>query len=115
MFAERCKKAGEFIHRTVNDVEGVYLLKLRPRDINRDNQFALDDPYGRDLGGDGYIESFVRGSFEANTTGTTAPGSPPRSGYLYVEANDPKDGVRYRYTGRIEEPWQTNKSYLKDY
>jgi len=96
-------------------VEGVYLLKLRPQEINYGNQFALDDPYGSDLGGDGYIESFVRGSYQANTTGTSAPGSPPRLGYLYVDAVDPKDGVRYRYTGRLEEPWQTNKSFLKGY
>ena len=38
-----------------------------------------------------------------------------RLGYPYVEAVDPKDGVRYRYTGRMEEPWQTNKHYLKGY
>lgn len=36
-------------------------------------------------------------------------------GYRYVDAIDPKDGKRYRYTGRIEEPWQTDKHYLKGY
>jgi hypothetical protein len=115
MFQERCKKAGEFIHRRVEDVEGIHLLKLRPRDINYDDQFKLDDPYGRDLGGDGYISSFVRGSFHAGKKEPKPEGSPPRVGYLYVEAEDPKDGRRYRYIGRIEEPWQTNKSYLQGY
>jgi len=70
MFQERCKKSGEFIHRTVEDVEGIFLLKIRPKEINYGDQYRMDDPYGRDLGGDGYILSFVRGSFQANTTGT---------------------------------------------
>lgn len=103
MFQERCKKAGVFIHRTAENVEGILLMKLRPGKINFDDQFALDDPYGRDLGGDGYIESFLRGSFQATTKGPYAPGSPPRLGYLYVEAVDPIDGKRYRYTGAIKE------------
>ncbi len=115
MFAERCKKSGEFIHRTAQNVEAVFLMKLRPNEINYGDQFRMDDPYGSDLGGDGYITTFLRGSFQANTTGTPAPGSPPRLGYHYVEALDPKDGNRYRYTGRIEEPWQTDKHYLKGY
>ncbi|MCM8621828.1 MAG: hypothetical protein NFW16_08820, partial [Candidatus Accumulibacter sp.] len=115
MFQDRCKKAGVTIHRTAENVEGVFLMKLRPDKINFGEQFTLDDPYGSDLDGDGYIVSFLRGSYQANTRGTPAPGSPPRLGYLYVEAVDPKDGKRYRYTGRIEEPWQFDKSYLKGY
>jgi|APTNR8051073442_1049403.scaffolds.fasta_scaffold35249_2 hypothetical protein len=97
MFQERCKKAGEFIYRTAENVEGVFLMKLRPKGMNYDDQFAMDDPYGRDLGGEGYIQSFLRG-FETRQA-QFAPGSPPRLGYLYVEAIDPKDGKRYRYTG----------------
>jgi hypothetical protein len=115
MFAERCKAAGEKVQKTVENVEGVYLMKIRPRGINYGDQFKLDDPYGRDLGGKGYIQTFVRGSYQAETSGTPSPGSPPRLGYLYVEALDPQDGQRYRYTGRIEEPWQTNRAYLKGY
>lgn len=36
-------------------------------------------------------------------------------GYSYVEVIDPKDGILYRYTGKVEEPWQYGKSYLKGY
>jgi len=103
MFAERCKTAGVRIHRRVEDVEGVLLLKVRPQAINYGDQFAPDDPYGRDLGGDGYIGSFLRGSYQAETRGTPAPGSPPRLGYLYVEVVDSKNGQRYRYTGGVRE------------
>jgi hypothetical protein len=110
MWKERCKTAGEFIHQTVEDVEGVYLLKLRPQSANFGAQFVMDDPYGSDAGGMGLIQTFVRQ--------TSPPDKPPPSdpkGYRYVVAKDLGDGQLYRYTGRIEEPWQTDKSYLKGY
>lgn len=100
MFQERCKKAGEKIYKTVDDVEGIYLLKLRPSNINYGDQFRLDDPYGRDFGGVGYVQSFVRGSFQAESK-DIPEGGPPRLGYRYVEAEDATDGRRYRYTGAI--------------
>ena len=97
MFQERCKNAGEKIYRTAENVEGILLMKLRPSGINYGDQFRMDDPYGRDLGGEGYIMSFVRG-FETRQA-EFAPGSPSRVGYGYVEVIDLKDGKRYRYTG----------------
>ena len=104
MFAERCKTAGEKIHRRVEDVEGVLLLKLRPDGVNYGDQFKLDDPYGRDLAGQGYISSFIRGSYEANNKGGLAVGAPPPpKGFDYVETIDQKDGQRYRYTGSVRE------------
>jgi hypothetical protein len=109
MFQERCKKAGEFIYRTAEDVEGIFLLKLRPDGVNYRDQYRMDDPYGRDLGGEGYIQTFVRG-FETRQA-QFAPGSPNRYGYFYVDAIDPKDGKRYRYTGRIDQPWSHDKRY----
>lgn len=115
MFAERCKKAGEFIHRTAENVEGVFLMKLRPEGMNFGDQYRMDDPYGRDLRGEGYIESFVRGQFQATHKGVGNPGSPQYLGYTYVEALDPKDGKRYRYTGRIDEPWRYDSKYSKTY
>ncbi len=100
MFRERCKKAGVFIHRTVEDVEGIFLMKLRPQGVNFDEQYVLDDPYGKDLLGDGYMKSFLRGSFEAEMR--FPPEFTPPKGYLYVEVVDSKDGVRYRYTGSLK-------------
>jgi hypothetical protein len=115
MFNERCKKAGEFIQRRVTEVDGILVMKVRPDVINFDQQFAMTDPYGHDFVGDDYTQSFLRGFFAQNSGGATLPpGVPPELvGYEYVEAVSPADGVRYRYTGRIEEPWLTNKAYLK--
>ncbi|MBL0075976.1 MAG: hypothetical protein IPP41_08645 [Rhodocyclaceae bacterium] len=100
MFQERCKKSGSSfigLRKMLTDIFDEATIK---QDQLRD-QFVLDDPYGRDLGDEGYIQSFVRG-FETRQA-QFAPGSPPRRGYNYVEAIDPKDGKRYRYTGSNRE------------
>ena len=114
MFAERCKSAGEKIYHTAADVDGIVLLKLRPKPINFDNQFVWDDPYGNDLFGDGYIESFLRGSFQANHQNIHQDGREP-IGYQFVDVLDATNGFRLRYTGQAVEPWLSDKSYLKGY
>jgi hypothetical protein len=113
MFAQRCQTAGVKIVRRIEDVEGFLLLKLRPAGINHADQYKLDDPYGSDLGGDGYIESFLRGSYEAghsvSPNSAPVPGAPPTPvGYDYVEAIDQNDGQRYRYTGSVREVERTS-------
>lgn len=117
MFQERCKTAGEKIHRTVDNVEGVMLMKIRPEKDNFSDQFALDDPYGSDFDGDAYIKSFLNGFFEANFKRPDVPANVvyPHVAYRYVEAIDPKDGKRYRYTGRLDDPWRYDKSYSITY
>ncbi len=100
MFQERCKTAGEKIYRTVENVEGVFLLKLRPNEINFDDQFLMDDPFGSDLGGDGYIKKFLLGR---NAVGSITDTNIVRNGYRFVEAVNPKDGNRYRYSGSTRE------------
>ena len=111
MWQERCKTAGEKIYRTAENVPGVYLMKIRPTTINFSDQFQLSDPYGKDTGGDGYIENFLLGIRPDN--------APPLeiviNGYSYIEAQDPTDGQRYRYTGHVEQPWSTNKNYSETY
>jgi hypothetical protein len=103
MFAERCKKAGVFIHRTAENIEVIFLMKIRPKGINYGDQYALDDPYGSDHGGDAYIRSFLRGNYADNRPEKPTAQTPPRNAYRYVEALDPNDGNRYRYTGSIKE------------
>jgi len=96
MWQERCKTAGEKIYKTVENVEGIYLMKLRPPSRNFGDQFKLDDPYtARDVS----IEILLlnrdqNGSLDMNATFS--------KGYTYVEAQDPNDGQRYRYTGGIQ-------------
>lgn len=94
MWKERCQKAGEFIHQTVEGVEGVYLLKVRPKGVNFADQFELNDPYGSDVSGKGVIETFLDKGTEP---GKEAP--PTTKGYRYVVAKDLDDGQLYRFTG----------------
>lgn len=104
LFKRRCEGAGERIHRIVEDVEAILLLKLRDSNDNFGDQFLMNDPYGRDLGGDGYILTFVRGNFDAAWQGKDPPpGAPARLGYNVVESLDASDGKRYRYTGSVKE------------
>ena len=105
MWQERCKTAGEKIHKTVDNVEGIYLMKVRPEKPNFSDQFKMDDPLGMDFGGDAYIGSFLR------EVGVAPQESRVEKSYRYVEAQDPKDGQRYRYTGRIDQPWLRDKAY----
>lgn len=113
MFQERCKKAGEFIHRTAENVEGIFLMKVRPEGINyghnEEQQFRLDDPYGHDSTDDDYIKSFLFGRDKDGHLITTGPVA--TKSYRYVEALDPRDGMRYRYTGRVDQPWLKDKRY----
>lgn len=110
MFQERCQRAGERIVRTVPDVESVLLLKVRPKVPDYYGQFTLSDPYGDDLGGDGYIGSFIKGSYVYGSNGArpTPETAWMFEGYRYVEAVDPIDGNRYRYTGAIRDVTHTS-------
>ena len=88
LFDERCKSAGEKIYKTVDGVEGVLLEKIRPKKINFSDQFVMDDPYGRDLGEEGYVSSFLRVPLE--------PMGAESQGYLFVDVKD-KTGKSTRY------------------
>lgn len=108
MWKERCQKAGEFIYQTVDDVESVYLMKLRPKEPNFGAQFVMDDPYGDDVYGMGLVSNFLRKA--------SPPDKPPvtsTKGYRYVVAKNVGDGQLYRFTGGwvstrkkdVKSPW----------
>lgn len=100
LWQSHCKKSGEFIKKTIPDVDGVLLMKIR-QTTNRDGQYELDDPYGHDSMGDHYIMSFLRG-YHHQKGGVSPEGSPPRIGYNYVDVADETDHKVYRYTGGVE-------------
>lgn len=108
MWNERCKKAGEFIHRTVEGVEGIYLVNVRTESNQGDregDQFKLNDPYGNDTSGDSYLLNFLEGAYHHRPRKTPVqPWEPPRIGYRYVEAVDHRDGRLTRYTSRLDRP-----------
>lgn len=119
LFQQRCAVAGERILRTVKDVDGVLLLKLRPEARNFGNQFRLDDPYGSEYLGEGYIKSFLQAHHElpgeiARLKGRSYSAS-EQIGYTFVEADNPSDGKRHRYMAIIDQPGKTDPRYVIDY
>ena len=98
-FQMRCKDAGIRTTQREEGVEGVYLMKLRPRYVNYDDQFTPDDVYGFDVGGMDYIKTFLRitkGADIRNQFGE--PPKHPKGGYRWVEAHEANDRQLYRYT-----------------
>ncbi len=133
LYEEKCRTvAGEKIYRTVPDVEGSVLLKVRPEASGREwadlmwpgAAFALESSADR------YVTTFLADEHAPGEglTGKLRKITPENRGYIntdrrseglpgyrYVDVIDEKDAKRYRYTGRWEEPWQYDKSYLKGY
>jgi len=115
LYKEKCEKvAGIKIYKTVPEVEGVLLLKIRPERSDRE----LADPnwpgaaFGREARGNSYIESFLGyenpvmadRSITPNHRGQISTANNPGSlpGYRWVEVPDPQDGQRYRYSGSVK-------------
>ncbi len=109
-FEMRCMSAGEKINRTVENVDGIVWLKWRPEGMNRGDQFKLDDPFGKDCGGEDCILRLLRA-----TKGLELDPKkelPHHSGYRFVETRDPRDGVQYRYTLRLDRPSDHDPKWL---
>jgi hypothetical protein len=108
--------AGQKIYRTVDDVEGIVLLKVRPKRTERD----LSDPmwpgaaFAREFRDDEYIKTFLGYEHSSSQKGEAVtpgrrgyigndyqPNNPSNlSGYRYVIVVDEKEGgKRWRYSG----------------
>lgn len=60
-FGHLCKtEAGEFIYKTVENVEGLLQLRLRddPTDYELEHLYALEDPYGHSVGARDHPEEY---------------------------------------------------------
>lgn len=121
LFDEKCKTvAGEKIYKTVADVEGVLLLKVRPQAGDREwaDRMWPGAAFAGEPTGDGYLNTFLGAEVPlGHPPGSPYFGKPPspemrgsitpkapkdhrpidRPGYRYVDVLDGKDGQRYRY------------------
>jgi hypothetical protein len=131
LFDEKCKTvASEKIYQTVADVDGLLLLKVRPKAGESEwaDRMWPGAAFALEAMENDYINAFLGYEHSADRTQPVTAGSrgyigtdyQPANpsnlpGYRYVDVLDEKDGKRYRYSGRWEEPWQKDKSYLKGY
>lgn len=98
LFKERCKSAGIKIHKRVENVDGVMLIKVRFQPSSSTDQFTLSDPYGDDGVDDLYIRTFLRNYDSHN--GTTKRDKPPyRRGFKFIEVQNEQTGHIDQYTG----------------
>ncbi|WP_374402012.1 hypothetical protein [Niveibacterium sp.] len=115
LWEQKCKtEAGEKIYRTVEDVEGITLLKVRPPAGENEwhdrmwpgAAFAHEgtaEEYIKDFLG--YEEAFGRPITPTARGGINTSSNPSpkeRPGYRYVDVTDEKDGTRYRYSGSVK-------------
>lgn len=112
-YEEKCRTiAGEKIYRTVPDVEGILLMKIRPYR----SETQMKDPlwpgaaFALEYYGDTYISTFLDYEYAAgnidgkpdpitpSNRGYTSPEKRPggRPGYRFVDVIDAQDGQRYR-------------------
>lgn len=121
LFRQHCSTAGETIKRTVKDVEGIFLLKGRPKKINYGDQFLMNDPYGFDFGGEAYIESFLKATHEPARRYAALLKNPPvfdpdePVGYNYVDISGPENGEIVRYTAVVDQPGKADPKFSVDY
>jgi hypothetical protein len=92
-FDNQCKTAGEKIYRTVDSVEGIRLANIRPESIDVSGQYKLDDQYGHDFGGLGYIASFLRPTEQLELARASVQLTIP--GYRFVEVSEGNAFRRY--------------------
>ena len=112
LYKDKCEKvAGISIYKTVPDVEGVLLMKVRPERSDRE----LADPnwpgaaFGGEFYGDSYIRTFLgyeyrgvdKNGVMSSVRGYINTDKRPEGlpGYRWVEVIDEKDGRRHRITG----------------
>ncbi|QLC74558.1 hypothetical protein LPB260_28170 [Pseudomonas sp. LPB0260] len=125
LWKEKCRTvAGEKIYRTVADVEGLVLLKVRPEASDR--QWADPNWPGAAFAGEAYTDEYIKSflgyehspfptgepvssSYRGYVNTDYLPDNPSNlPGYRYVDVIDSEDEQRYRYI-LVHKPRPTSK------
>ena len=108
LFDKRCENAGVKIYKTVENVEGILLLKVRPKREEKDMSDPMwpGAPFVHEYSEEQYITSFL--FFRSDTT--VAQKVTENPGYKFVDVIE-ADGKRYRYTATYKA--RTDDYYIK--
>jgi hypothetical protein len=121
-FEELCKGAGAKIYRTVSDVDGLMLLKVRPKLELKDygDPMLPGAAMAGERDGDNYIQSFLGVELKGpgnpddwrGTISALIGGSLPQ--YRFVDVVAGAGSERYRYSLEREEvaPWTTQDAKM---
>jgi hypothetical protein len=108
-YQEYCKKAGLHVYHTVPEpMEGIVLMKWRPKSGNTGNQFALDDPLGHTCSAEDCLLRLLRATEGLELKATENYGDHVDSatvGFKYIETINPSDGKKYRFHKRMFHPF----------
>jgi hypothetical protein len=117
LFEERCKTAGEKIHKTVEGVGGILLVNPRPdrSDADRANGDWLGAGFPGESGGNQYIMEFLyfnkpQTGLQGRELGWVRGGL---KGYPYVDIDE--QGKHFRYRLRAESEYVYGSDPLKAY
>lgn len=133
LFAERCKTAGAVIKRTIKDVEGIELKKVRPKLGFGDPRYFDPMFEGAAMAGESqgedYVASFLyseirkpnspdhRGVIQPPHRKSTPFQEAPRRGYRYVDVRDAVTGELQRYQvapGLTDAEWRKRGAWARD-
>ncbi len=93
LFEERCKTAGEKIYKTVEDVDGVFLPRLRERTGRADDPMTPEAAAWSEHSGNGYIIGLLLFAEPANNNAYKKSFVESRTrfpGFKFVEVSDPR-------------------------
>ena len=100
-FQKRCKEnAGEKIHRTIEDVEGIFLAKprKRPTELDLKDQHWMGDPYGIVLYPPAEISRYLS-YLDDNDISTTKRTLRPGYAFVEVPSANGSEFIRHRLGG----------------
>ena len=107
VFNEQCKKAGEKIYRTVDNVDGVMLLKVRKSTYPHENDPMFEDAaMVTESPDDSYINSFLKDKLVSDNGESYIYMEDARkkynrfNGYQFVDVQK-EDGTIIRYSGKL--------------
>jgi hypothetical protein len=112
LFDERCKTAGLKIYKTVQGVDSLFLTNIHKRVGSETDPMALSAASWQISDGEWYIRYFLFDEEPSNNPYGYSPvqKATDRPGFKFVEAIDPLDGERYRYTWRPGEDLKRERS-----
>ncbi|MBP5788914.1 MAG: NADH-quinone oxidoreductase subunit J [Neisseriaceae bacterium] len=110
VFDEQCKKAGEKIYRTVDNVDGIILLKIWKENDTDDYWWKLDNPMWEYAAWDGSGGRTYIGRFLLEYSYSKEIEGIDKIGYKYVDVSNNEQFFHYIGGNTNQENWKEYKS-----